>query len=286
PVKVAAKRCAQYYVNHRWLGGTMTNWTTISNSIKRLRTLEGLLLDGADTGLTKKELIRLTRELNKLERSLGGIKDMGGIPDLLFIVDTNKEVIALGEARKLGIPVAAIIDTNSSPEDADFPIPGNDDAARAITLFCELIADAALDGMADAQIDMGVDPGEAVNPVEPVLVETEAEMATAQVEKEKAAEPKPAKEAKKAEPKPAAKAEKKSEPVAKKPAKPVAEKKVAPAKKEATAKKITPAKKPAAAEKKPAKKAPAKKAAAKKAPAKKAEPKKPAAKKVVAKSDD
>jgi len=183
PVKVAAKRCAQYYVNHRWLGGTMTNWTTISNSINRLRKLEEMLSDGSSTGLTKKELIGLTRELNKLERSLGGIKNMGGLPDLLFVIDTTKEVIALGEARKLNIPVAAVIDTNSNPSDADFPIPGNDDAARAITLYCELIADAALDGMADAQVDMGVDPGAAVNPVEPAAVQKEVKPAAVETPK-------------------------------------------------------------------------------------------------------
>ncbi len=176
PVKLAAKRCAQYYVNHRWLGGTMTNWTTISNSINRLRKLEEMLSEGSNTGLTKKELIGLTRELHKLERSLGGIKDMGGLPDLLFVVDTTKEVIAIGEARKLKIPVAAVIDSNSNPDDADFPIPGNDDAARAITLYCELIADAALDGMADAQADMGIDPGAAVNPVEPAIAEVAKEI--------------------------------------------------------------------------------------------------------------
>jgi small subunit ribosomal protein S2 len=188
PVKVAAKRCAQYYVNHRWLGGTMTNWSTISNSISRLRKLEEMLADTADTGLTKKELIGLTREQTKLERSLGGIKDMGGIPDLLFIIDTNKEVIALGEARKLGIPVAAIIDSNSNPADADFPVPGNDDAARAISLYCELVADAALDGMADAQADMGVDAGAAVNPVEPAIADVAVEMTATKAKK-------PAKEA-------------------------------------------------------------------------------------------
>lgn len=187
PVKVAAKRCAQYYVNHRWLGGTMTNWATITNSINRLRKLEEMLSENSDTGLTKKELIRLTREQSKLERSLGGIKDMGGLPDMLFIIDTNKEVIALKEARKLKIPVAAVIDTNSAPEDADFPIPGNDDAARAISLYCELVADAILDGMADEQADMGVDPGAAVNPVEPALAEVVEKTAKADTKPEASA---------------------------------------------------------------------------------------------------
>ena len=168
-VAEAAKRCAQYYVNHRWLGGTLTNWTTISHSIKRLRELESMLEDDAQTGLTKKELIKLTRERDKLERSLGGIKDMGGVPDLMFIIDTTKEVIALGEARKLHIPVVAVLDSNSNPADADYPIPGNDDATRAITLYCDLIADAVLDGMADAQAGLGVDMGEAEEPVEIVM---------------------------------------------------------------------------------------------------------------------
>ena len=196
-VAEAAKRCAQYYVNHRWLGGTLTNWTTISHSIKRLRELEALLAEDADTGLTKKELMKLTRERDKLERSLGGIKDMGGVPDLMFIIDTTKEVIALGEARKLHIPVVAILDTNSDPEDADYPIPGNDDATRAIALYCDLIADAVLDGMAESQIDLGVDPGAAEEPVEivmktmPPASETEAaEPAEAGAEEQPKAEPK------------------------------------------------------------------------------------------------
>ncbi len=165
PVAVAAKRCAQYYVNHRWLGGMLTNWSTISKSIKRLRELEALLSEGA-TGMTKKEGLKLTRERDKLEKALGGIKDMGGKPDLMFVIDTNKEGIAIKEARRLGIPVVAILDTNCDPESADFPIPGNDDAARAIQLYCDLIADAVLDGMTEAQAAVGVDLGAAVNPVE------------------------------------------------------------------------------------------------------------------------
>ncbi len=165
PIAQAAKRCAQYYVNHRWLGGMLTNWSTISKSIKRLRELDAMLSEGS-TGLTKKETLKLTRERDKLEKALGGIKDMGGKPDLMFVIDTNKEGIAIKEARRLGIPVIAILDTNCDPDSADFPIPGNDDAARAISLYCDLIADAVLDGMTEAQAAGGVDLGAAENPVE------------------------------------------------------------------------------------------------------------------------
>ncbi len=165
PVAAAARRCAQYYVNHRWLGGSMTNWRTISNSIARLRELQGLLEQDGPTGLTKKELLRLTREYEKLERSLGGIKEMGGVPDLMFVIDTNKEAIAVKEARKLNIPVVAVVDTNCDPDEADYPVPGNDDASRAIALYCELVADAVLDGIAESQASLGVDLGEAVDPV-------------------------------------------------------------------------------------------------------------------------
>ena len=167
PVAAAATRCAQYYVNHRWLGGMLTNWQTISGSIARLRELEAKLGEGGeDTGLTKKENLKLTRELEKLDKALGGIKDMGGKPDLMFVIDTNKEGIAIKEARRLGIPVVAILDTNCDPESADMPIPGNDDAARAIQLYCELMADAVLDGMTEAQKNVGVDLGAAENPME------------------------------------------------------------------------------------------------------------------------
>ena len=168
PVATAAKRCAQYYVNHRWLGGTLTNWRTISGSIARLRELEGVL-DGADSGRTKKELLQLTREREKLELSLGGIKDMGGIPDIMFVIDTNKEGIAIQEARKLNIPVIAILDTNCDPDGITFPIPGNDDAARALQLYCDLIADAVLDGLAAGQASSGVDLGASEAPMEPTL---------------------------------------------------------------------------------------------------------------------
>ncbi|MEC9368791.1 MAG: 30S ribosomal protein S2 [Pseudomonadota bacterium] len=159
----AAKRCAQYFVNHRWLGGTLTNWKTISNSIKRLRHLEELM-EGSQQGFTKKELLQVSRERERLERSLGGIKDMGGVPDLLFIIDTNKESIAIAEARKLGIPVIAVVDTNCDPDNIDHPIPGNDDAGRAITLYCDLIARAAVDGIERAQGSHGVDVGASAEP--------------------------------------------------------------------------------------------------------------------------
>lgn len=198
PLSIAAKRCAQYYVNHRWLGGTLTNWRTISNSIKRLRELESMF-DSEDgvAGLTKKEQLMLTRERDKLERALGGIKDMGGVPDLMFVIDTNKEGIAIQEAKKLGIPVIAILDTNCDPDSIDMPIPGNDDASRAIGLYCDLIADAALDGMADSQMAMGVDLGEAEAPVEALVEEVApaAEEAPVAEDAAPAADEKPAAEA-------------------------------------------------------------------------------------------
>lgn len=161
PVAAAAKRCAQYYVNHRWLGGTLTNWQTISHSIKRLRTLEETLNSHASSGFTKKELLGMLREQDKLERSLGGIKEMGGLPNMLFVIDTNKEQIAVAEARKLGIPVTAILDSNSDPDGIAYPIPGNDDAARALALYCDLAARAIIDGLSESQIAAGVDVGEA-----------------------------------------------------------------------------------------------------------------------------
>ena len=165
----AAKRSAQYFVNSRWLGGTLTNWKTISQSIKRLREMEERL-SGDTSGLTKREILELTRERDKLERALGGIKEMGGLPDVLFIIDTNKEAIAIQEAKRLGIPVVAVIDSNCDPDQIDYPIPGNDDAARAIALYCDLIARAALDGIARQQGAMGIDIGaQAEAPVEPAL---------------------------------------------------------------------------------------------------------------------
>lgn len=157
----SAKRCGQYYVNHRWLGGMMTNWKTISVSINRLRELENLLSQ-EKTGLTKKEILMMTRERDKLELSLGGIKEMGGQPDALFIIDVNKEDIAVEEANKLGIPVFAILDSNSSPKGISYPIPGNDDALRAIDLYCELFSEAILDGLQAELGKSGKDAGEAV----------------------------------------------------------------------------------------------------------------------------
>jgi small subunit ribosomal protein S2 len=170
----AAKRSAQYFINQRWLGGTLTNWQTVSKSIQRLRDLDTLIANGA-VGLTKKEVLNLTRERDKLDRSLGGIADMGGTPDLMFVIDTNKEAIALQEAKKLGIPVVAIVDSNCDPDAVNFPIPGNDDAARAIQLYCDLIADAVIDGLEEGQVRSGVDIGAAATPrAEPALAAEEA----------------------------------------------------------------------------------------------------------------
>lgn len=165
----AAVKSAQYYVNARWLGGMLTNWKTISNSIQRLRKVDEILA-GEAQGFTKKEGLNLQREREKLNRALGGIKDMGSVPDLMFIIDTNKEAIAIQEAKRLGIPVIAVIDTNCDPDNIDYPIPGNDDASRAIALYCDLVARAALDGIARQQGSMGIDLGAQVQaPVEPAL---------------------------------------------------------------------------------------------------------------------
>ncbi|MBL8630967.1 MAG: 30S ribosomal protein S2 [Rhodospirillaceae bacterium] len=166
-VKEYAERCGQYFVNHRWLGGTLTNWKTVSNSIKRLKDLEERFADeGKLAGLNKKEQLNLSREREKLNRSLGGIKDMGGRPDIIFVIDTNKETIAVAEAKVLGIPVVAILDSNSDPSGITYPIPGNDDAIRAIKLYCELIANTVLDGISDEMKSAGVDIGEAENAAE------------------------------------------------------------------------------------------------------------------------
>jgi small subunit ribosomal protein S2 len=159
----AAKRSAQYYINHRWLGGTLTNWKTISQSIRRLRQLDEML-SGEAKGRTKKEVLQLTRDRDSLNRSLGGIKEMGGLPDLLFVIDTNKEQIAIAEAKKLGIPIVAVVDTNCDPDGIDFVVPGNDDAGRAITLYCDLIARAAIDGIERGQVEKGIDVGAADKP--------------------------------------------------------------------------------------------------------------------------
>jgi small subunit ribosomal protein S2 len=187
-VAEAAARCGQYYVNHRWLGGMLTNWKTISHSIKRLRQVQEILDEGG-AGLTKKETLNLTRERDKLERALGGIKDMGGLPDLIFIIDTNKEHLAIDEANKLGIPVAAVLDSNSDPYGITYPIPGNDDALRAISLYCELVGDAVLDGIQAEMSQTGEDPGAAEDAGEKIPEEAEmAEAATQSAEGEGAAQ--------------------------------------------------------------------------------------------------
>jgi len=154
----AAQRCGQYYINHRWLGGMLTNWRTITESIKRLKEIDELLSQD-EVGLTKKELLIRTRERDKLERALGGIKDMGGLPDIVVVIDTNKESIAVREAQKLGIPVVAVVDSNSDPRGITFPIPGNDDAMRSIALYCSLFSDAVLDGLQQEALSSGVDLG-------------------------------------------------------------------------------------------------------------------------------
>ena len=158
PIADAAERCAQYYMNHRWLGGTLTNWQTVSKSISRLKAIDEASANGFE-GLTKKERLGMEREQGKLEASLGGIREMGGVPDLLFVIDVNKEDLAIAEAKKLGIPVVAIVDTNCSPDGVDYIIPGNDDAARAIALYCDLASRAALDGMSAQLGAAGVDLG-------------------------------------------------------------------------------------------------------------------------------
>ncbi|MGC1486788.1 MAG: 30S ribosomal protein S2, partial [Albidovulum sp.] len=171
----AAEKCAQYYMNHRWLGGTLTNWKTVSQSINRLKKIDEIMEHGAE-GLTKKERLGLEREQGKLQASLGGIRDMGGVPDLLFVIDVNKEDLAILEANKLGIPVVAVVDTNCSPKGIDYVIPGNDDAARAIALYCDLVSRAALDGMSAQMGAAGVDLGALSDvPEEELDVAAEAE---------------------------------------------------------------------------------------------------------------
>ena len=174
PIAEAARRSNQHFVNHRWLGGMLTNWKTISGSIKRFKALEEQL-QGDTAGLTKKEVLKLTRERDKFELSLGGIRDMGGLPDVMFVIDANKEQLAVKEANTLGIPVVAILDTNVSPEGIAFPVPGNDDASRAIKLYCDAVADAILDGRSGRQRDIGVDMGALAEPApEPVLADVPA----------------------------------------------------------------------------------------------------------------
>jgi small subunit ribosomal protein S2 len=160
-VAAAAQRCGQYYVNHRWLGGMLTNWKTMSQSIRRLRELDEQLADSSQqSGLTKKELLQLTRERDKLDRALGGIKEMGGLPDILFIIDVPREEIAVQEATKLKLPVIAVCDSNADPSGVTFPIPGNDDALRAIELYCDMISAAVLDGLQAELMASGVDVGD------------------------------------------------------------------------------------------------------------------------------
>lgn len=171
PVADAAEKCAQYYMNHRWLGGTLTNWKTVSQSIARLKSIDEQMEGGAE-GLTKKERLGMERDQAKLEASLGGIREMGGVPDLLFVIDVKKEALAVAEANKLGIPVVAVVDTNCSPDGVDYIIPGNDDAARAISLYCDLASRAALDGMSAQLGAAGVDIGAMEEaPVEEALAE-------------------------------------------------------------------------------------------------------------------
>lgn len=252
-VKEYAERCGQYYVNHRWLGGMLTNWKTISKSIKRLKDLEVRFASPEGlVGLTKKEALNLQREKDKLDLALGGIKDMGNVPDLIFIIDTNKEDIAVSEANNLNIPVAAILDSNSDPKNITYPIPGNDDAIRAIKLYLELMANSALEGIQDEMKAAGVDVGaQDEAPVEDLSA----------VEEDGADDAAPA--AKKIAPA----AKKTTEPATDAEKKPAVKKTVV--KKKATAKKATTAKKAPAAKKTTAKKTTAKKTTAKKAVAKK-----------------
>ncbi len=252
PIAEAAEKSAQYYMNHRWLGGALTNWKTVSNSINRLKALDDQLADGAE-GLTKKERLGMEREQAKLQASLGGIREMGGLPDLLFVIDVNKEDLAIAEAGKLGIPVVAVVDTNCSPHGVDYIIPGNDDAVRAISLYCDLAARAALDGMSAQLGAAGVDLGAMEDtPVEDVVAGAEEVEEEAPAEEAAEAEA-PAEDTAKVET-PAKKTAK-----AKKPAKKAAKKAEAPVKKAAKAE--TPAEQAAEAE------APAEKAAEAEAPA-------------------
>jgi small subunit ribosomal protein S2 len=184
PVAAAARRCGQYFVNHRWLGGMLTNFKTISLSIKRLRELDEKISNPA-AGITKRELLELTRDRDKLERALGGIKEMGGLPDLIFVIDTNKEKIAIEEATKLNIPVIAVIDSNSSPDHIAFPIPGNDDAMRAINLYCDLVSSSVLSGIQAELMASGVDVGEAEEVAEELPTDEElVEAAPVEAEQE------------------------------------------------------------------------------------------------------
>ena len=178
-----AARSGQFYVNHRWLGGMLTNWKTISASIKRMREIEEMMENGAAAALTKKEQLNMTRTHEKLKKTLDGIRDMGGLPDIIFVIDTNKEHLAIAEAKVLGIPVVAIVDSNSNPDGITFPIPGNDDALRAINLYCELMSDSILDGIQAEMVGKGVDLGAAAEtPEEAVVAEAAPEAAAAPAE--------------------------------------------------------------------------------------------------------
>ena len=292
PIAEAAKRCGQFYVNHRWLGGMLTNWQTISKSIKRLKELDAQLESDEALGLTKKEMLQLTRQQAKLERALGGIRDMGGLPDLIFVIDTNREEIAVHEANNLKIPVVAVLDTNCNPDGIAFPIPGNDDATRAIKMFCDLVSATVLDGIQEELAGQGVDTGAAEKtPAEPATAKATEEKPKGKAETEKTAEtgkkagkaekePEKAREAdakdkdrKKAEPEkkaPAKKAEKSEDKADKKAADKTEDKPEKAAAKETGDKADEKADKAPKSDAKDAKKPAAKKAAPKKAAAKKA----------------
>mgnify|MGYP001168013617 FL=1 len=192
PIAEAAEKCAQYYMNHRWLGGTLTNWKTVSQSIQRLKSIDEQVASGSIEGLTKKERLGVEREYSKLKASFDGIAEMGGVPDLVFVVDVKKEALAVAEANKLGIPVVAVVDTNCSPLGVDYMIPGNDDASRAIGLYCDLISRAALDGMSAQLGAAGVDLGEMdESPTEEILTETvEEESKSTETSEEEVKKPK------------------------------------------------------------------------------------------------
>jgi len=192
PIAEAAEKCAQYYMNHRWLGGTLTNWKTVSQSIQRLKSIDEQVASGSIEGLTKKERLGVEREHAKLKASFDGIAEMGGVPDLVFVVDVKKEALAVAEANKLGIPVVAVVDTNCSPSGVDYMIPGNDDASRAIGLYCDLISRAALDGMSAQLGAAGVDLGEMdESPTEEILNEAvEEESKSTETSQEEVKKPK------------------------------------------------------------------------------------------------
>ena len=192
PIAEAAEKCAQYYMNHRWLGGTLTNWKTVSQSIQRLKSIDEQVASGSIEGLTKKERLGVEREHAKLKASFDGIAEMGGVPDLVFVVDVKKEALAVAEANKLGIPVVAVVDTNCSPSGVDYMIPGNDDASRAISLYCDLVSRAALDGMSAQLGAAGVDLGEMdESPTEEILTEAvEEESKSTETSEEEVKKPK------------------------------------------------------------------------------------------------